>query len=1109
MSARPLKYTGSRVDEYQTARIFYANNRAGLREAVADLNRREKRARKDAERRAKQREERDRKREEEEAKALAKKIAEERAVSEAKRKARQQRQNEKRKAQRAAARDDKREYMVTVLLSLRIRHKDKTNDTWGKFFTKKVGPIARTVLGLKNAEKAPQDILEETIKEIDEQVSPTDVDGSKSKVDKAEITEIVRQTKDKKAIKMKRASALDLDGQVVQEWDNDNGTCVFDFLIWRYGERKGCKKICNMDTLKMLFSKWTENGNAMSDYDSDVNGVCVYQCEAFCNAARINMYALDENDMLLHSYNPSYINKDLPPLIFRVKNNHFYAIMDRSKSICMRGKNTSGMEYKGKEKEEVDSIDYIEVLETNGDAMEQMIAIMNQKKKEVFPARNIQMNDSGLVSFVLDGVKYITSGEEEITNAKRIAEINEKSYGGESTFNILMNILEDEKYTDKSVCNPHMYNSLIADGVKFRTHYGTIGDYKRDDLQRMINDGSAICADIAKCYTACIENPFDAWIQYEFNDKWEKFDGKLKTGLYYVSTDDMTLFHSSNIYSNKIIERAQHAGIEFNIVAQAIPSKTLQREYFNRLLEQINTVCKGDKDLKKSLTNIITGFLGKHQSKKYFPKLTTDIETVWSDFNTEPFHTNQTFLYKSGDYYLYGYVQPMNYVETNLPMYIQILDWSNIRLYDMIEQSGGVCAFRKTDCAVIIGGKLTYGKKNGDYRPSDLPTHCGKMRPADERVVDSSIVSDGEWNKHADVYTSNQIEEVYDILMKKRAINNVSRAGTGKTYNALAIEKLFMERNDNAKVIKLAFTNKACLNFGGTTIHKFLKIDKDGKFNTKWLSAFRNQTVLFIIDEVSMIGSFLWRRLVELKKHMKAYFMLLGDYRQVPPVEEGESADYFNSSAMKYMSNYQQIEFIERQRYDEALWDFAEDVYEREHTDLSKVHSASKFDINFLMNSTNICYYNATRKFVNKHLNEYAAKTKESKYVVEFESEDAKAKQQTAILYAGLPIISIKNNKKFDMVNNETYIVKSVDDEKLTAIAMRAIDGEEHEHVVCIATEEFHNYFMLNYCSTTHCQQGATINNDIVIFDYENMSKELRYTALTRAKKLSQIHIRV
>ena len=89
--------------------------------------------------------------------------------------------------------------------------------------------------------------------------------------------------------------------------------------------------------------------------------------------------------------------------------------------------------------------------------------------------------------------------------------------------------------------------------------------------------------------------------------------------------------------------------------------------------------------------------------------------------------------------------------------------------------------------------------------------------------------------------------------MKKRAINNVSRAGTGKTYNALAIEKLFMERNENAKVIKLAFTNKACLNFGGTTIHKFLKIDKDGKFNTKWLSAFRNQTVLFIIDEYASL----------------------------------------------------------------------------------------------------------------------------------------------------------------------------------------------------------------------------------------------------------------
>lgn len=1088
----PLRYSGSRRDEYETAKIFYKNDKDGLQSAIRDLNRREKKARKDAERREKQAIEKAKIAEE-------KRKAAEKAAAEAKKakKAAEKAQREAARLAKEAA--DKREYTVEALFTSYCVTEDGRNIVLPK-------NQSGVIIGLAAAKRWFKDTADEI---DDKHIKDSKFISSNTIITNSKIEKLKRQSKDKKAIKMKAATALNLDGQVVQEWDSGNGTCVFDFLIWRYSELKGCKKVCNMDTLMNLFERWNENGKSKYDPKSDVNGVCVYQCEAFCERVGINMYALDENDLILHSYSPKHINKNLPPLVFRVKNNHFYAILDQNKSICMRGKNTSGMDYKAKtEPEVVEKVTDIKVIDRTQVGIQYMIDLMKQKKMEVYPARNIQMTDSGLGSFILDGVKYVANSSDEIENAKKIAEINEKPYTGESTFNILLNILETQNYKEKSVCNPHLYKSLVADNVKFRTHYGVIGEYTRDDLQALIDDGSAICADIGKCYTACIENPYDEFIQYEFNDKWDFYDGVLKTGLYYVTTNDMTLFHSSNIYSNKIIELAQQEGIEFTIEAQAIPSKTLKKDYFAALLNEIDVVCKGDKDLKKSLTNIITGFIGKHQSKRYIPKLTTDIETVWSDFNTEPFHSNETFLYKYGDYYLYGYIQPVTYSETNIPMYIQILDWSNMRLYNMIKQAGGECVFRKTDCAVIIGGSLEYGSKNGEYRQSLLPAKCGRIRPAEERSVDATVVFDDNWKTHFHINSSNQIEEVYKLLMHYKALNNVSRAGTGKTYNALAVEKLFMERNENAKVIKLAFTNKACLNFGGTTIHKFLKIDKEGKFNTKWLSAFRNQTVLFIIDEISMIGQFLWRRLVELKKHMNAYFMLLGDYRQVPPVEEGESTDYFDSAAMKYMANYQQIEFTQRQRYDEALWNFAEDVYERESEDLSQVKTASKFEYNFLLKSTNICYYNSTRKYVNKVLNEFAAKNKES-YVIEFTSEDTKAKQQTAILYKGTPIISIRNNKKFDMVNNETFMIDRIDDNMLSAITMRVVEGKEVPHYVTIPTAEFHNYFMLNYCTTTHCQQGATIDNNIVIFDYENMSKELRYTAITRAKRLSQIHIRV
>lgn len=97
----PLKYSGVRLEEYETAKIFYGSRRIP-RADIEDLNRRELRARKESERRAKKRAEKQAAEAAAAAAAVQAKIAAEIAASETKRKARQQRQNEKRKAERKA-----------------------------------------------------------------------------------------------------------------------------------------------------------------------------------------------------------------------------------------------------------------------------------------------------------------------------------------------------------------------------------------------------------------------------------------------------------------------------------------------------------------------------------------------------------------------------------------------------------------------------------------------------------------------------------------------------------------------------------------------------------------------------------------------------------------------------------------------------------------------------------------------------------------------------------------------------------------------------------------------------------------------------------------------
>ena len=116
---------------------------------------------------------------------------------------------------------------------------------------------------------------------------------------------------------------------------------------------------------------------------------------------------------------------------------------------------------------------------------------------------------------------------------------------------------------------------------------------------------------------------------------------------------------------------------------------------------------------------------------------------------------------------------------------------------------------------------------------------------------------------------------------------------------------------------------------------------------------------LIIVDEVSMISSQLWTYLILLKKVSGAVFILLGDYRQLPPVET-QNHNYFNSSIMKYLANNNRIELTERQRYDLPLWDWLNDFY-----DNGIVGDGIERGKSVDYNAYNICYLNKTREHVN------------------------------------------------------------------------------------------------------------------------------------------------
>lgn len=657
---KPLKYTGTRLTDYQELVVATRLRGEPRLAVIAQLNKRERKARQQK----KKRDEARKVREEQEARERSAQIARELAEQEKRQKARREAQNAKRREQRK----QKKEFSVAVTVVF-LCNKTQSDSKRKQLSDKKGFKVTRettlTVTGEANIKKAVDAYVEK-----EQESLRTDSKISSVKLDSLSITktEIKREKTDKRTIKMKDASALNLDGEQVQFWNTGAGRCVYDFLIWRYAERKGCKKICVDEKLDELFGTYTnDKEEELTCENPQQEGVCVFQLINFAEAVGCRMYALDENNTLFYSHEPSRINKGLPPLIYKVKNNHMYAFIDNAMSVSRwgKGESKSDMGYENKNTEEKENVEIV-IVQKEKPTMEFLIDTMKQEGVEV-NQNKIRLGESGIVSFTLNGKQYIFDEDDSIKNAQAIMELNDKEYTGQTTHTLLIELLQKLEYNQKSICNPHVFNSLISENVKFRTHYGICdSDYNYKDVQELVENGKANCYDIGKCYTACVANPYDNWMFMEFNDAWEEYDGILKTALYFVETDDMTLLHGSNIYSNKIIELAINEGIELTIVKQLLPSYTQPKNYYSDLLKEIDTLCKGDKDLKKSLTNIITGFLGKHKTTKYYPKLSTDPNTVWDDFTKPEFHENETFAYKYDGYYIYGYKKDVITAETNL-----------------------------------------------------------------------------------------------------------------------------------------------------------------------------------------------------------------------------------------------------------------------------------------------------------------------------------------------------------------------------------------------------------------------------------------------------------
>lgn len=878
-------------------------------------------------------------------------------------------------------------------------------------------------------------------------------------------------------IRMKDGGAGLIDGYEKQDWDTNTGKCVFDYIISRYGNIKGFKTVCTYQNLQNIFNDEDDE----DDRDLLEIGVNTIEIERFCKTFRIPMYAVDDNEKTFKQYCPEDRNKKCPAMIFRLSNKHFYPIINRSKvqSIIQTTSQINNVDsemvrdtIKIDESDDIKDLKGVQFVEN---AMEALTKTIQQGK---VPER-ITMKKKELVGFDYGNDKFVMN--EDIELIKKLCSNMNIEYQGQGVGTLLLECVKQATGNErlpKSTHNLYVFNTLL-DAKKDRVHYGFVDT--AEDLK------DCVAWDIIKCYCSCMYSPSEEWINIDYNDTWEDYDGELKLGIYYITTDDTTLFKKNGYYTTCILKKGFKEGIKFDIEKQLISSKSEKRDLFTKIIDKVVEYSKGDTSISKLVINLMSGLLGQSERIGSKAKISKDLDQIFNWLDKYYSLGKGIMINKipETDYYLYGFNKEQKLNETNIPMYLQVLDESNIKLYDMVKKMGGELVARKVDCAIVRG--ITNDEFNdnkwGGYRSCEVP-HIAQV----EICKDVDFIEDTDWIDY-DINDSDDWEEIHKIFIENKGLLLQASAGNGKTYTAKQIAKLL------GKYVKiLAPTNKAALNIGGSTIHKFLKMTSEGYISPKLLKIIKDRYKYIIVDEISMITKELWKRLCLLKQETGIIFLLLGDEKQCPPVEEEKLDNYFNHPAVKYLCNYNRNVLNVRKRYDEKLYKILKNV--------NKIN-ISKYPQ--LETERNICYYNSTRIKINKMWNEKLKK--EGDLFIEEDLYDEYT--QDIYVYDGLPVIAKKSKRDGDdllFANSETFIIDNIDETYISMWNERPNEnGEKEIYIYDCPIEEFREYFLMNYCSTTHKAQGETITENYTIYDWNSMSEKIKYTALSRARCCEQV----
>lgn len=382
-----------------------------------------------------------------------------------------------------------------------------------------------------------------------------------------------------------------------------------------------------------------------------------------------------------------------------------------------------------------------------------------------------------------------------------------------------------------------------------------------------------------------------------------------------------------------------------------------------------------------------------------------------------------------------------------------------------------------------------------------------------EQVRDANGRDFAPVNKNVDytiskVLSDEQRQALYHICESEGALKVVSgMAGTGKTTLLSSANDVWKAKGFEVKGAALAaVAAKGLEEEAGieskTVARLLLDIERAEKNGEK--KPVHERTVL-VVDEAGMIGTRQMARLVEVVEREKAKLVLIGDEKQLQPIEHGAPFKAIGEIAGK-----QELKDIKRQREE-----WARDA----------VHSVARGESEKALSAfaqKGMLQIEKTREDAIKGLinlwRDDAGDIKE-KLILSTTRHGARALNELAqeqrreagelrgdglqvngyCFYAGDRVLFTKNNKALGVMNGQAATVLTINPNAKT-VGVLTDSGERK-----IISTSIYESLELGYATTTHKAQGKTVDKAYVLAGGVMQDKELSYVQVSRAREATRI----